>query len=295
MKKAGTPADAVADAPESTTTEEVLGSSIRTFLPFVPGVGASPLRENKQRNSRLSLLFQPVVDTDVFQAIRLEASFHRVTDESEGAEAGRSELLAQACLGAKVTAPSEREGALVCLPITAGDLTKLELLDDLERALFASGMAPRRLELALSETDIITAYGKIKGPLRELHRWGVCLAVHQFAACHASLAYLEKLDVETIKLDRSLTQRLEKPLRNPHFPLAIVRGVLEVAAVLGVTVIADGIETPEQLRQLQSVGCPIQQGALFGLPKSIGQADIWTVGVPAPQSTTSIKDPHFLN
>lgn len=276
----------------------------RTVLPPVPSIRMSAPHEDRRQNELLSLLFQPVVDTDASQAIRLEASIHRLT-HGTGADASRAfiaelkgyrgDLLAQACLTAKAFTPSARNGALLCLPVTAEDLAAPGLLDEIEKALIAAGMAPQDFEVALSETDVVTAYGKIAAPLKDLQNWGVRLAVHQFAACHASLAYLEKLEVDTIKLDRSITQRLNKPLRNPHFPLALIRGVLEVAAVLDVTVIADGIETFDEMRQLQSVGCSIQQGVLFGLPRRVGQADILDVTVTPSRSTMSSQGSRVFN
>jgi len=261
-------------------------------------------REGRRQDGLLSLLFQLIVDTDTSQAIRLEASVHRLTHET-GTDASRAfiaelkgcrgDLLAQACLTAKAFTPSARNGALICLPVTSDDLSEPGLLDDIEKALIDTGMAPRDFEVALSEMDVVTAYGKIAAPLKHLQNWGVRLAVHQFGACHASLAYLEELEVDTIKLDCSITQRLNKPLRNPHFPLALVRGVLEVAAVLEVTVIADGIETFDEMRQLQSVGCPIQQGVLFGLSKRVGQANILDVTVTPSRSTMSSQGSRVFN
>ncbi len=296
MRKAGTPADAVATASEPATTEGVSELPSRTGLPLTPGIRMSAPREDQRQDGLLSLLFQPVVDTDTSQAIRLEASVHRLTLET-GTDASRAfvekpkgyrgDLLAQACLTVKTFPPPARNGALLCLPVTSDDLSEPGLLDDIEKALIAAGMDPRDFEVALSETDVVTAYGKIAAPLKDLQNWGVRLAVHQFAACHASLAYLEKLEVDTIKLDRSIAQRLDKPLRNPHFPLALIRGVLEVAAVLDVTVIADGIETLEQLRRLQSAGCPVQQGALFGPPWSVDQVGTWAITVPTSRFKTS--------
>ena len=89
------------------------------------------------------------------------------------------------------------------------------------------------------------------------------MAVSDFGARYGSLTYLEHLDLASIRLDASFTRKLSTTLRNPHYPLAVIRGLLAVAEDLDVTVVASGIRTSDDLRLLHSLGYGVQQGPLF--------------------------------
>ena len=111
------------------------------------------------------------------------------------------------------------------------------------------------------------------------------VALDDFGTGYSSLSYLEELDFDTIKLDRSFAQKLAKTSEQPHYAVAIVRAVVEIAAVLGVDVVAEGIETKAQLTTLRGLGCRYMQGYHLARPMPAPQLEelLCPLTPPAPR------------
>ncbi len=130
--------------------------------------------------------------------------------------------------------------------------------------LSASGTEPDRLEL--TESSVIGALEQVTLNLQALRRLGGAVALDDFGTGYSSLSYLETLDFDTIKLNRSFAYKLAQTRANPQYSVAIIRAVLEIASVLGVKVVGEGIETREQLEFFRTLGCGLLQGFYFGKP-----------------------------
>ena len=120
-------------------------------------------------------------------------------------------------------------------------------------------LAPSSLCLELTETALLEDLDRHLGVLLALRDLGVRLALDDFGTGFSSLTYLKRFPVDIVKIDRSFVAGLGVT----HCDTAIVRSVIELAHALSLTVVAEGIERPEQLEALRSLGCDLAQGYLF--------------------------------
>jgi len=125
-----------------------------------------------------------------------------------------------------------------------------------------TGLAPHLLTLELTETAMMLDLDGAARRLQALRDIGVGIAIDDFGTGSSSLSYLHQLPVDVVKLDRAFISRLEDDATS----LAMVRAVLDIASALGLTTIAEGIETPGQLRILGELGCDKAQGFLLSRP-----------------------------
>ncbi len=125
-----------------------------------------------------------------------------------------------------------------------------------------SGLPPSQLTLEITE-DVIVDHLDGLNVLRELRALGVRLAIDDFGTGQSSLSYIKQFDmVESLKIDKSFVH----DMRNGAVNTAIIDAIVSMATALGLTVVAEGVETPEQARQLMELGVDIQQGYLFNPP-----------------------------
>ncbi|MEH6436995.1 EAL domain-containing protein [Massilia sp. DD77] len=130
----------------------------------------------------------------------------------------------------------------------------------------ATGADPSRLKLELTESMVIDRVEETIEKMEELRRHGVCFSLDDFGTGYSSLAYLKRLPLEQLKIDRSFVRDI---LVDPN-DASIARSVVALAQALGLSIIAEGVETEEQRAMLQELGCQRYQGYLFGKP---GPAD----------------------
>jgi EAL domain-containing protein (putative c-di-GMP-specific phosphodiesterase class I) len=127
-----------------------------------------------------------------------------------------------------------------------------------------------QLELEITENAFMLDANRSIECLREWRRLGVRVAVDDFGSGHSSLDYLAHLPVDRLKLDPSLIRLM---ISSPK-SAAIVRTILAAGSTLGIDVIAEGVETEDQLRMLTQLGCPGAQGYLLGRPMTAAQAQV---------------------
>ena len=126
----------------------------------------------------------------------------------------------------------------------------------------SSGLDPRCLKLEITESIAIDDPERTRGMLDELRRLGVRMYLDDFGTGYSSLGQLHRLSLDAIKIDRSFVMRMtEGPM---HWQL--VHTVRNLARNIGVTVIAEGVETAQQLEELRALGCESAQGYLFSRP-----------------------------
>jgi EAL domain-containing protein (putative c-di-GMP-specific phosphodiesterase class I) len=124
------------------------------------------------------------------------------------------------------------------------------------------GISSLQLGLEMTESSLIPNMGTALEVLGNLRRLGVSLQMDDFGTGYSSLSYLHVFPLDALKIDCSFVSRMTEGDQ----PLQIVRTIIELARVLGLDVVAEGIETPEQYRLLREMGCRFGQGYLFARP-----------------------------
>ncbi|MER8949815.1 EAL domain-containing protein [Mesorhizobium sp. M0809] len=153
----------------------------------------------------------------------------------------------------------------VSVNLSVVQLKNKALLDGIEVALAEAGLEPRRLEVEITETVLISNFQETISLLQSLVSLSVTVALDDFGTGYSSLTYLRKLPLSRLKIDRSFVQDM---LTDADCG-AIVRSLVELAHKLRIEVTAEGVETPEQLDFLRRVRCDEAQGYLIGKPVRI--------------------------
>ena len=148
--------------------------------------------------------------------------------------------------------------------VSGHDITHPAFVARVTRAIIESGLQPAQLCLELTENILMSRLEAALPMLTELRRMGVTLAIDDFGTGYSSLSHLSTLPIDCLKIDRSFVARLEAGSNEA----AVVRSIVLLGSSLGKTVVAEGIETDVQLRQLQEMGCQLGQGYLLARPKT---------------------------
>jgi diguanylate cyclase (GGDEF)-like protein len=166
----------------------------------------------------------------------------------------------------------------VSVNLSARQLETPGLVDDVAAALERSGLPAGRLVLEITESLLMESSATSFGLLEDLKALGVSLAIDDFGTGYSSLAYLERLPVDILKIDKAFVDRVA--LGGRHAKL--INGILSLSHDLGLVAIAEGIETADQLQALQGLCCPGGQGYLFARPLEAGALRAYLTASPAP-------------
>lgn len=174
------------------------------------------------------------------------------------------------------TREDPRNGSLrVCVNLSARQFSRPGLVDHVEALLLESGASSRQLGLEMTESSLIPnleTAAEVLGGLRDL---GVSLLMDDFGTGYSSLNHLHRFPFDVLKIDRTFVSRMEEGEQ----ALQIVRTIVELARVLGMDVVAEGIETREQDRLLRQLGCRYGQGFLFARPMPAEEVS-WLLRMP---------------
>jgi diguanylate cyclase (GGDEF)-like protein/PAS domain S-box-containing protein len=161
------------------------------------------------------------------------------------------------------------------------NVSPLQLADDdlvlfVAEQLAAHGLAPRQFGIEITENVILSDEPAHLERLAALQRLGVRLLLDDFGTGYSSLGYVQRFALDTLKVDRSLVRGIGRDDRET----AIVVAVCQMSRALGLAVVAEGIETREQLASLQALGCEYAQGYYFARPLTPAKAERLLAGVP---------------
>jgi PAS domain S-box-containing protein len=146
-----------------------------------------------------------------------------------------------------------------------------DLVDTIEQILKAEGVAPRAIELEITETGLMKDLQGVVPSLHKLNQLGIEISIDDFGTGYSSLAYLTSLPISELKIDRSFVRDLGTTPQSS----AVVSAIIALARALGLRVIAEGVEQVSQMEVLYNLGCQICQGFLFARPMPPKDIDEW--------------------
>ncbi|MFH5185556.1 putative bifunctional diguanylate cyclase/phosphodiesterase [Paenibacillus sp. TAB 01] len=152
--------------------------------------------------------------------------------------------------------------AIISVNVSSVQLARPDFVDMVIGILEETQLSPQDLELEITESILVASFDEAVRALERLRNHGVRIALDDFGTGYSSLSYLRRLPVETLKIDRSFIQDITtEPLQ-----AALTESIIHLVHKMGIQVVAEGVETPEQLRYLQSWGCEYIQGYLLSEP-----------------------------
>ena len=227
----------------------------------------------------LVLHYQPVFDLRTHAIVGAEAlvrwqhpeqgligpaGFVPVAEQSDLVVAMGAAVLQSACRQLAAWQEAGLPPLTVAVNVSARQLRQ-GMADVVAAVLRGTGVDPGRLVLELTETAAVDDLDRMAAALGEIRRMGVGWAIDDFGTGYCSLTYLSRLPVDTLKIDKTFVQSSAAP------DDSIVGAIIAMAHGLGLTVVAEGVESPEQLANLTSRGCDLVQGFLLGPPLPAGQ------------------------
>lgn len=150
----------------------------------------------------------------------------------------------------------------IAVNCSARNLVRVELADEIESALRTSGIAAHRLELEVTENALMCNLSSTSQLLRQIRALGVSLSIDDFGTGYSSLAYLKRLPLNTLKIDRSFIQDIPTSSQD----MEIVQAIILMAHTLHLQVVTEGVETTQQFEFLNQFGCDFIQGYLLSRP-----------------------------
>ncbi|HQL01608.1 MAG TPA: PAS domain S-box protein, partial [Smithellaceae bacterium] len=152
----------------------------------------------------------------------------------------------------------------VCMSVNLSvrQLTDDHLIDDIQRALRDSGLDPRLLELEITEAMIMHRPVRMMAIFDKIKKLGVRIAIDNFGTGYSSLAQIRHFPVDTLKIDRCFIRDI---MENPE-DISVARAILSMGRTLSLTIVAEGVETEEQMAFLQEHACDEMQGFHFSKP-----------------------------
>jgi diguanylate cyclase (GGDEF)-like protein/PAS domain S-box-containing protein len=175
--------------------------------------------------------------------------------------------------------------------VSARQLTHSDIASVVQSALSESGFAPHLLRLEVTETAIMDDVEVLNDTLERLTGLGVTISIDDFGTGYSSLLYLKRLPVAELKIDSAFVQGLGTDVEDE----TIVTGIVQLARALGLTTVAEGVETQEQLTWVRRLGCTTAQGYLLGRPMPAAVFWDWvTAGddseLPHPRTSLRLVD-----
>ena len=170
--------------------------------------------------------------------------------------------LRTACARARAWQEQGHPALTVAVNLSARQFQQPDLVTQVKRALDDTGLPPSSLDLEITETHAMQNAEATILTLRELKRLGVRISIDDFGIGYSSLSYLKRLPIDTLKIDQSFV----RDITTDPDDAAIATAVIALAHTLKLQVVAEGVETQEQLDALEALGCDLAQGYFFSRP-----------------------------
>lgn len=238
------------------------------------------LRNALREGTGLQLYYQPIVDLRTGHVARLEAlvrwdhpqrgllppdRFLRIAEANGLIADLDNRVLRDACRDLGALRLEGLEDLVISINCSGVNLARDELVNEFQQALREHNVGRGRLELEITENALMNNVGKTIVLLKQIRSLGVSLSIDDFGTGYSSLAYLKRLPLDTLKIDRSFIVDIP---RSPQ-DIELVHAIVVMAHTLRLNVVIEGVETAEQLELLSQLGSDYVQGYLFGKPQPL--------------------------
>jgi EAL domain-containing protein (putative c-di-GMP-specific phosphodiesterase class I) len=226
------------------------------------------------RADEFSLAYQPQFDRDGVRMIGIEALLRWTPKDGKPISpavfipaAERNGLIPDVTewMVARVMRETADLGIPVAVNASASEFGSDRFYDTVTRTLEATGFDARRLEIEITETAIIQDEDQVRATIDRLHALGVKVALDDFGAGYSSLSHLLRFPFDKLKIDKSFIDACSGDIKSA----SVIHGVVSIGRSLGMKVVAEGVETPEQHGFLKAAGVHALQGYLFQRPAPI--------------------------
>ena len=169
-------------------------------------------------------------------------------------------VIRRACLEAASWHKAGYSAARISVNVSALQFERRDFLETVAGALALSNLPPDRLELELTESYIMKDLPQAAARLSQIRKLGISIAIDDFGTGYSSLSYLNKLPVDSLKIDQSFLRNLHEP----EGSLAVIQSIVRMAHSMNLTVVAEGVETRAELDLVRVLGCDKVQGHVYG-------------------------------
>jgi EAL domain-containing protein (putative c-di-GMP-specific phosphodiesterase class I) len=159
----------------------------------------------------------------------------------------------------------------VAVNMSAMHFQQRDFVDQVRDTLRRYGMHPSQLELEITEGVVLGDNAEVKRNLDGLAMLGVRIALDDFGTGYSNIAYLSHLKPDRLKIDQTFIRRLGN---NPHVR-SLVAAIIGIGRAIDCEVVAEGVETAEQLAEIKALGCQLVQGYYFARPMPVGEFEQW--------------------
>jgi diguanylate cyclase (GGDEF)-like protein len=277
---------------------------------FDPSMHAQAIRrltlENELRRAlergEFELHYQPIIELDTdevcgFEAlvrwirpdgkITYPAEFIKVAEETRLIIPLTDWVLREACARVSEWQRTFERPLTLTINISSKLFDKPTLVGDVRDAIASTGLLPGTLRLEITESFLLNSSDAVAQRLDDLRSIPVELYLDDFGTGFSSLSYLHRYRLDALKIDQSFISRIG----GVHNDAPIVSSIVNLARQLGMGVIAEGVETPQQAKHLKALDCPHAQGYLFSRPLTATEARAYlaslpAAGTPAPRQLT---------
>jgi diguanylate cyclase (GGDEF)-like protein len=226
------------------------------------------------RSGQFELHYQPKVDTATGRinsaealirwrhpqrGLLLPAEFIPIAEECGLLDPIGEWVLCEACRQGRIWQQRGPRALRVAVNLAPSQFRLVDLVDQIRRALVVSGLDPELLEIELTETAVMSDAEESVRILEAISRMGVLVSVDDFGTGYSSMSYLRRFPIDKLKIDRCFVEQMTARPEDA----SIVGAIISLAHSLRLKVIAEGVETPEQLKLLAELGCDQYQGFHF--------------------------------
>jgi diguanylate cyclase (GGDEF)-like protein/PAS domain S-box-containing protein len=196
-------------------------------------------------------------------------------------------VIEQVCIQLRRWMDAGVRTAPVAVNVSALQLMRGDFAGQVMETLMRHEIEPRRVHLEVTETAVMRNLEEVSGQMTALSAMGISFSIDDFGTGHSSLGRLHRLPISVLKIDRSFIELLCEP-NDTRTTLTIVQAVISMAHALGQLVVAEGVETDEQLECLRGLGCDLIQGYLLAKPLC-SEAIPALLGTTHPLCAVSVK------